>query len=102
MKEVWGAGQQQVRNVWSNIGCWHLNQWLFTLVELCSWDQETSALVNRSDRPWDNANRRPSHADRRRTIAREMLEKQFLATLPRTPDTRKVRALVAGVLSLCV
>jgi hypothetical protein len=22
VKEVWGAGQQQVRNVWSNIGCW--------------------------------------------------------------------------------
>ena len=35
IKEVWGAGQQQVRNVWSNIGCWHLNQWVFTLVELC-------------------------------------------------------------------
>lgn len=35
LKEVWGAGQQQVRNVWSNIGCWHLNQWVFTLVELC-------------------------------------------------------------------
>ena len=38
VKEVWGAGQQQVRNVWSNIGCWHLNQWLYTLVELCCWD----------------------------------------------------------------
>ncbi len=25
VKEVWGAGQQQVRNVWSNIGCWNLN-----------------------------------------------------------------------------
>jgi len=37
-KEVWGAGQQQVRNVWSNIGCWHLNQWVYTLVELCCWD----------------------------------------------------------------
>ena len=35
VKEIWGAGQQQVRNVWSNIGCWHLNQWLYTLVELC-------------------------------------------------------------------
>ncbi len=23
VKEVWGAGQQQVRNLWSNIGCWH-------------------------------------------------------------------------------
>ena len=102
VKEVWGAGQQQVRNVWSNIGCWHLNQWLYTLVELCSWDQKKPALTDRSDRPWDNADRRPSHADRRRAIGREMLEKQFLAVLPRTPDTNKFRDLVASILSLCI
>jgi len=36
VKEVWGSGQQQVRNVWSNIACWHLNQWLYTLIELSS------------------------------------------------------------------
>ena len=102
VKEVWGAGQQQVRNVWSNLGCWHLNQWLYTLVELRSWDQEKSALTDRSDRPWDNPDRRPSHADRRRAIGREMLEKQFLAVLPRTPDTHQVRDLVASVLSLCL
>ncbi|MEO1619312.1 MAG: transposase [Planctomycetota bacterium] len=24
VKEIWGAGEQQVRNVWSSIGCWHL------------------------------------------------------------------------------
>lgn len=102
VKEVWGAGQQQVRNVWSNIGCWHLNQWMYTLVELCSWDLEKSALTDRSDRPWDNADRRPSHADRRRAISREMLEKQFLAVLPDTPDAHQFRHLLAGVLSLCV
>lgn len=102
VKEVWGAGQQQVRNVWSNIGCWHLNQWLFTLVELCSWDHEKSVLTDRSDRPWDNATRRPSHADRRRAIAREMLENQFLAVLPRRTDSHKFRDLVASLLSLCL
>lgn len=102
LKEVWGAGQQQVRNVWSNIGCWHLNQWLYTLVELCSWDLPKSTLTDRSDRSWDNQDRRPSHADRRRAIAREMLEQQFLAVLPRTPDAHKFRDLVANVLSLCI
>ena len=75
VKEVWGAGQQQVRNVCSNIGCWHLNQWVYTLVELCCWDMDKAALNDRSDRPWDNADRRPSHADRRRSISREMLGK---------------------------
>jgi hypothetical protein len=102
VKEIWGAGQQQVRNVWSNIGCWNLNQWLFTLVELCSWDREKSSLTDRSDRPWDNPDRRPSHADRRRAIAREMLEEQFLTVLPRGPISNKFRDLIAGVLSLCL
>jgi hypothetical protein len=102
VKEVWGAGQQQVRNVWSNIGCWHLNQWLFTLVELCAWDQEKSALTDRRDRPWDNPDRRPSHADRRRAIAREMLEKEFFAVLTSSPDTQQFRHLADTLLSLCL
>jgi hypothetical protein len=102
VKEVWGAGQQQVRNVWSNIGCWHLNQWLFTLVELCCWDRAPSELSDRRDRPWDNPDRRPSHADRRRTIAREMLEQQFLSVLPRAADTSKLLEFIASVLSLCL
>jgi hypothetical protein len=102
VKEVWGAGQQQVRNVWSNIGCWHLNQWLFTLVELCSWDHTQTELSDRSDRPWDNPDRRPSHADRRRTIAREMLEQQFFTVLPRALHSQKIRDFVSSVLSVCV
>jgi hypothetical protein len=51
VKEVWGAGQQRVRNVWSNIGYWHLNSGLFTLVELASWDEAAPSLVDRTDRP---------------------------------------------------
>ncbi len=100
VKEVWGAGQQQVRNVWSNIGCWNLNQWMYTLVELCCWDVDKSELSDRSDRPWDNAARRPSHADRRRYISREMLQKQFLAALPPGPDHRKLWTLFQDVIAL--
>lgn len=102
VKEVWGAGQQQVRNIWSNIGCWHLNQWMYTLVELACWDCDKSQLTDRQDRPWDNVDRRPSHADRRRTITRQMLENQFLTALPDTPEAQQFRTLLAGVLSLCV
>jgi hypothetical protein len=100
VKEVWGAGQQQVRNVWSNIGCWHLNQWMYTLVELSSWDVAKPELTDRRHRPWDNPDRRPSHADRRRAISKEMLEKQFLVSLPKTPDTRKFRSLIEDLISL--
>jgi hypothetical protein len=102
VKEVWGAGQQQVRNVWSSLGCWQLNQWLFTLVELSCWDEEPSVLSDRSDRPWDSTDRRPSHADRRGRIAREMLENEFLTSLPATPDTEKIRTLVSSLIRLCV
>jgi len=102
VKEVWGAGQQQVRNVWSSIGCWHLNQWMYTLVELCCWDMSKSELADRRERSWDNPDRRPSHADRRRWISRKMLRKQFLAALPHAPDRRKFRRLFSILLSLCV
>jgi hypothetical protein len=102
VKEVWGAGQQQVRNVWSSIACWHLNQWLCTLVELCCWDVSHSELADRGARPWDNPDRRPSHADRRRWISREILQKQFLAALPDDHDSLQFRALVANLLSLCL
>jgi hypothetical protein len=102
VKEVWGAGQQQVRSVWSSIGCWHLNQWLYTLVELCCWDVPQSELTDRQTRSWDNPDRRPSHADRRRWISREMLQEQFLAVLPDAPDRRKFHGLIATLLSLAL
>lgn len=99
-KEVWGAGQQQVRNVWSNIGCWHLNMWMYTLVELCSWDSTAEELSDRSDRPWDNPHRRPSHADKRRTLSREMLRKQFSVVLPETADKEQIQTLIEQVIRL--
>ena len=89
VKEVWGAGQQQVRNVWSNMGCWHLNTWLYSLVELTCWDLPVEELVDRGDRSWDNPDRRPSHADRRRRIRREMLENRFLVDL--LPDLKHTK-----------
>ena len=100
VKEVWGAGQQQVRNVWSNIGCWNLNGWLYTLVELCCWETDKSEITNRGDRPWDNPDRRPSHADRRRSIVREMLHKRFLSVLPSRPHNHKLRTLFKDLIAL--
>jgi len=100
VKEVWGAGQQQVRNVWSNIGCWHLNQWMYALVELCCWDVDKSQLSDRSNRSWDNQDRRPSHADRRRSISREMLGNKFLAALPHLPDRHKLWTLFQDLIAL--
>lgn len=100
VKEVWGAGKQQVRNLWSNIACWHLNQWIYTMVELCSWDAPQAELTDRSARSWDNAHRRPSHADKRRTIAKQMLEKQYLTCLPKRLELGKIRQAIAELIGL--
>ena len=47
VKEVWGAGQQQVRNIWRNLAVYHLNLWMHTLVELWSWNRshDNSAIA---------------------------------------------------------
>jgi hypothetical protein len=53
----------------------HLKQWVFTLVELCCWDLPRSGATDRRARSWDDPDRRPSHADPRRSISRKMPEK---------------------------
>ena len=102
VKEIWGAGEQQVRNVWSSIGCWHLCGWLYALVELECWDESSESLVDRSNRPWDNPHRRPSHNDRRRSIARRMLGETFLGDLPEAPQNKKFRDRIERLLALAV
>lgn len=79
VKEIWGAGQQQVRNVWCNIGCFHLNLWMQTLVELWAWDRKANELRDRKASPWDDPERRPSHADRRNALRRAILQNEFQA-----------------------
>lgn len=99
-KETWGSGKQQVRNVWSSIACWNINAWLYGLVELECWDAPKEQVVDRSDRPWDNPNRRPSHADRRHKIAHEMLRNRFMAELPVAHQTPKTIELFDQLLCL--
>ncbi len=57
VKEVWGAGQQQVRNIWTNLAVYNLNLWMHTLVEIWTWNKSGRQLVGRSDSPWDDAKR---------------------------------------------
>jgi hypothetical protein len=77
VKEVWGSGQQQVRNIWTNLAVYNLNLWMHTLVELWAWNKRGEELVNRSDSPWDDAQRRPSHANRRKALRAQILRNQL-------------------------
>lgn len=79
LKEVWGAGQQQVRNLFTNVACYHLNLWMHTLVELWAWNKLDSQLCDRSLSPWDWLPRRPSHADKRNALRRNCFQNELLA-----------------------
>ena len=94
VKEVHGAGQQQLRHVWANVGAWNLIGWWHTLVELWAWDRPHARLCDRSDSPWDKAERRPSHADRCRQPRREALKEEY-SHLPAAATLRpKIRRFI--------
>lgn len=93
VKEVHGAGQQQVRNVWSNVACWNLCLWLHTIVELWSWRRSGTTLRSRGDRPWDDPSRRPSHADRLKTLRKQVFQETFSTLPPSQRAARKIRKL---------
>lgn len=100
LKEVHGTGQQQVRNIHANIAVYHLNLWLHTLIEMWAWDQPASKLRDRRNRPWDDADRRPSHADRRNALRRECLKETFSHSLGKALSPTKTRGLLRRLLKL--
>jgi DDE superfamily endonuclease len=100
VKEVWGAGQQQVRNVHSNEGCFNLNLWMYSLVEAWAWNKAEEELVDRSASPWDSEPRRPSHADKRKALQREVLQGEIDEALAGRPSTEKIRALMQRLLGM--
>jgi hypothetical protein len=91
VKETLGAGQQQVRNLWSNIACWHLCIWTFVLVHLWSWFKSDNELKDRSLSPWDSQERRPSFADRLRSLRRLLLGQEIFDSPEGIPKNSKIR-----------
>ena len=93
IKEVHGAGQQQLRNYWANIAAYHLTLWLHTLIELWAWNKPHQKLTDRTDSPWDDPTRRPSHADRRNSMRRQCLDEEFQHEESSGTIPRKIRGL---------
>jgi DDE superfamily endonuclease len=100
LKEVEGIEQVQLRRVWSNVGALNLNLWVHSLVELWGWNRPAAELSDRSARPWDDAARRPSHADRRKALQREMLGEEFQRCWGRGPLPQKIWHLLDRVLRM--
>jgi hypothetical protein len=101
VKEVVGAGQQQVRFIGANIGAFHLCLWTFTLTEAWAWNRGEAELVgHRAASPWDDQPRRPSHADKRRAWRRELLCQEIHAVLRGGPSEAEIQAKAEWLLSL--
>jgi hypothetical protein len=101
LKQVVGAGQQQVRNRWANVGAFHLCLWIFTMTECWAWDLTEEDLVeHRRSSPWDDQPRRPSHADKRRACRREFLAEEIKAVLPDESNRAAIRELAERLLDL--
>ena len=94
LKEIEGIGQQQTRNYWASVGALNLNVWVHTLVELWAWNKSAKALCDRSASPWDDAERRPSHADKRSALRRSVIEKTFFESYGHDRKSRKIIRLL--------
>ena len=101
IKEVVGAGQQQVRFIWANVGSFHLCLWAFTVTEAWAWGRAEGELVgHRASSPWDDEPRRPSHADKRRAWRRELLSAEIQAALRRGVTEDEITDMTERLLGL--
>jgi len=101
LKEIVGAGQQQTRFHWANVGAFHMCLWTQTMTEAWAWDRPEGDLVgHRSASPWDDRPRRPSHADKRRAWRRELLGKEIRAALRGGSSEAEIAAAAERLLNL--
>jgi hypothetical protein len=101
LKEVVGAGQQQVRRVRASVGAFHVCAWAFTMTEAWAWNRASTDLVgHRSASPWDDTARRPSHADKRQAWRRELLGDEIHAVLRPGLTEREIAAAAERLLNL--
>jgi hypothetical protein len=99
VKEVWGAGQQQVRNVYASVGAFAVNLLMYSVVEVWAWARGEEELVDRCGSPWDTEERRPSHADKRKALQREILREEIRAALGEGAETQEFHDLVTRLLN---
>jgi hypothetical protein len=100
VKENERIGQVQLRKVWANVGAFNLGLWVNSLVELWAWTRGKSSLVDRSESPWDDAERRASHGDRRKALQQELLDSEFQRCGVSGPGSRKIRKLFQALVKL--
>jgi hypothetical protein len=71
-----------------------------SLTEAWAWGKEDDDVYDRSASPWDSEPRRPSHADKRRALQRQILRAEIEAVLSQRPTQEDFRALAERLLHL--
>jgi hypothetical protein len=100
VKQVEGAGQQQVRKLSANVGAFQVCLWSYTLTEAWAWGKKLAELADRGGRPWDDPTRRPSHLDKRRSLRREVLGEEIRALVRAGTNDRDFATAVERLLDL--
>jgi hypothetical protein len=70
------------------------------MTEAWAWDRPAEALVDRAASPWDDASRRPSHADKRRGWRKELLREEIHTTLLAGPSAEEIQDTIERLLAL--
>jgi len=73
---------------------------MYSLLEVWSWAKSAAELVDRRACPWDAEARRPSHADKRKALQREILHQEIQAGLGGRPNKQRFRELAEQLLRL--
>lgn len=100
LKEVEGWGEQQARHLGANVAVFHVSLGAHPLVEWWAWGKRKQEICDRKDSPWDEASRRPSHAERRKALQRQSLEQACSRTGQDERRTRKLQRLLRGLIRL--
>lgn len=100
IKEVEGAGQQQLRYWRANAGAFNWCLWSYTAVEWWAWPKHFAEVVDRSQAPWDETERRASHAEKRKALQQECLREGFWRVWGERPCPPEIRQVVEMLLDL--
>jgi hypothetical protein len=69
-------------------------------VELWAWNKRGEQLVDRNDSPWDDPERRPSHADRRKALRTRIMRNELSTITAKWSLPRKIIQLAESLMDL--
>jgi hypothetical protein len=67
---------------------------------LWAWEMSEEELVDRGRSPWDDEPRRPSHADRRKALFRQVLQNEFREVQDGPEAKQKLRDFAERLIQL--